>query len=44
MLFRDHKCQYRGMYTWDQISDTVYRIDGVGPKICREEIMVLMFK
>lgn len=44
VLFRDHKCQYRGMYTWDQISDTVYRIDGTGPKICREDIMKLMFK
>uniref|UniRef100_A0A915CNU9 CKK domain-containing protein n=1 Tax=Ditylenchus dipsaci TaxID=166011 RepID=A0A915CNU9_9BILA len=44
VLFRDHKCQYRGLYTWDQISDTAHRIDGSGPKLCREEHMTLMFK
>jgi calmodulin-regulated spectrin-associated protein len=44
VLFRDHKCQYRGLYTWDQISDTAHRIEGSGPKICREDIMTLMFK
>lgn len=26
VLFRDQKCQYRGLYTWDQYSDTVHRI------------------
>jgi hypothetical protein len=25
-LFRDRRCQYRGLYTWDQFSDTVHRI------------------
>ncbi|KAI1716324.1 microtubule-binding calmodulin-regulated spectrin-associated domain-containing protein [Ditylenchus destructor] len=44
VLFRDHKCQYRGLYTWDQISDTTHRIDGSGPKICNEDMMTLMFK
>lgn len=44
VLFRDHKCQYRGLYTWDQQSDTVQRIEGTGPKIAKEEMMSLMFK
>uniref|UniRef100_A0AC35UG23 Protein kinase domain-containing protein n=1 Tax=Rhabditophanes sp. KR3021 TaxID=114890 RepID=A0AC35UG23_9BILA len=26
VLFRDQKCQYRGLYTWDESSDTVYRL------------------
>lgn len=44
VLFRDQKCQYRGLYTWDQYSDTVHRIDGTGPKVCTESMMALMFK
>uniref|UniRef100_A0A914H1N0 Patronin n=1 Tax=Globodera rostochiensis TaxID=31243 RepID=A0A914H1N0_GLORO len=44
VLFRDHKCQYRGLYTWDQFSDTVHKIDGLGPKICKEPMMTIMFK
>lgn len=44
VLFRDQRHQYRGLYTWDQQSDTVYRIDGVGPKIVKEEMMLMMFK
>ncbi|TKR80028.1 hypothetical protein L596_014164 [Steinernema carpocapsae] len=44
VLFRDHKCQYRGLYTWDQTSDVVHRIAGMGPKICREDMMNLLFK
>lgn len=26
ILFRDQRTQYRGLYTWDQASDSVYRI------------------
>jgi calmodulin-regulated spectrin-associated protein len=26
VLFRDHKLQYRALYTWDQFSDTVHKI------------------
>lgn len=26
ILFRDQRTQYRGLYTWDQQSDTIYRI------------------
>jgi hypothetical protein len=26
ILFRDNKLQYRGLYTWDQFSDTVHKI------------------
>ncbi|KAH7700622.1 prion-like protein [Aphelenchoides avenae] len=44
VLFRDHKCQYRGLYTWDQVSDTLHKIDGTGPKVCREDMISLMFK
>ncbi|CAD5233939.1 unnamed protein product [Bursaphelenchus xylophilus] len=44
VLFRDHKCQYRGLYTWNQQDDTVHRIEGMGPKICKEEMMHMMFK
>ncbi|CAI4224011.1 unnamed protein product [Auanema sp. JU1783] len=44
ILFRDHKCQYRGLYAWDQQSDTVEKISGQGPSKCREDMMNLMFK
>ncbi|KAI6209304.1 Patronin [Aphelenchoides besseyi] len=44
LLFRDQRSQYRGLYTWDQQSDTIYRIDGAGPKIVKEEMMQQMFK
>jgi hypothetical protein len=44
VLFRDHKCQYRGLYSWDQVSDTVHKIDGMGPKLVKEDIMSLMYK
>ncbi|KAL3104129.1 hypothetical protein niasHS_002156 [Heterodera schachtii] len=44
VLFRDHQCQYRGLYTWDQFSDTVHKIEGLGPKVCREPMMTIMFK
>lgn len=44
VLFRDHKCQYRGLYTWDQFSDTVHKIEGLGPKICKEPMMSIMYK
>ncbi|KAF8380870.1 ptrn-1 [Pristionchus pacificus] len=44
LLFRDHKCQYRGLYEWDQVSDSVSRIDGKGPKLISEQMMQMMFK
>ncbi|GMR33772.1 hypothetical protein PMAYCL1PPCAC_03967, partial [Pristionchus mayeri] len=44
LLFRDHKCQYRGLYEWDQVSDTVSRIHGTGPKLINEPMMQMMFK
>uniref|UniRef100_A0A914CDK6 CKK domain-containing protein n=1 Tax=Acrobeloides nanus TaxID=290746 RepID=A0A914CDK6_9BILA len=44
ILFRDQKCQYRGLYTWDTLSDTAHKIHGVGPKVCKEEMLTLMFK
>uniref|UniRef100_A0A914UHL3 CKK domain-containing protein n=1 Tax=Plectus sambesii TaxID=2011161 RepID=A0A914UHL3_9BILA len=44
ILFRDQKCQYRGLYTWDQMSDTAHRVHGIGPRACNEDMMNLMFK
>ncbi|KJH42889.1 hypothetical protein DICVIV_11126 [Dictyocaulus viviparus] len=44
VLFRDYKCQYRGLYSWDQVSDTAIKISGQGPSKCSESIMKLMFK
>ena len=44
LLFRDQKCQYRGLYTWDGQSDTAHRVHGMGPKIVKEEMMSMMFK
>ncbi|KAK5979979.1 Patronin [Trichostrongylus colubriformis] len=44
VLFRDYKCQYRGLYSWDQVSDTAVKISGQGPSKCTESIMKLMFK
>jgi len=26
VLFRDHRLQYRGLYTWDQFSEAVHKI------------------
>uniref|UniRef100_A0A914DFQ0 CKK domain-containing protein n=1 Tax=Acrobeloides nanus TaxID=290746 RepID=A0A914DFQ0_9BILA len=43
ILFRDQKCQYRGLYTWDTTSDHVHKIHGVGPKVCKGEMLALMF-
>jgi calmodulin-regulated spectrin-associated protein len=44
LLFRDQRSQYRGLYSWDQQSDSVYRLDGTGPKIVKEDLMAMMFK
>ncbi|CAD6189201.1 unnamed protein product [Caenorhabditis auriculariae] len=44
ILFRDQKCQYRGLYTWDEISDTAVKISGQGPPKCTEAMMNMMFK
>uniref|UniRef100_A0A7E4V3R2 Calponin-homology (CH) domain-containing protein n=1 Tax=Panagrellus redivivus TaxID=6233 RepID=A0A7E4V3R2_PANRE len=44
MLFRDVKCQYRGLYTWDGVSDTARWVHGTGPKVIREDMMNMMFK
>ncbi|CDW54078.1 Calmodulin regulated spectrin associated protein [Trichuris trichiura] len=44
LLFRDQKCQFRGLYCWDQTSDTVHKLYGVGPKSCTESMMNLLFK
>ncbi|CDH92934.1 Patronin (microtubule-binding protein) homolog [Caenorhabditis elegans] len=44
ILFRDQKCQYRGLYTWDEISDTAVKISGQGPPKCTEAMMNSMFK
>ncbi|KAF1746918.1 hypothetical protein GCK72_023376 [Caenorhabditis remanei] len=44
LLFRDQKCQYRGLYTWDEVSDTAVKISGQGPPKCTEAMMNMMFK
>lgn len=44
VLFRDHRLQYRGLYTWDQFSGAVHKIEGSGPKVCREPMMTIMYK
>ncbi|KFD70182.1 hypothetical protein M514_03269 [Trichuris suis] len=44
LLFRDQKCQFRGLYCWDQTSETVHKLYGVGPKSCTESMMNLLFK
>lgn len=44
ILFRDQKCQFRGLYSWDEVSDTVHKLHGVGPKSCSEKFMKLLFK
>uniref|UniRef100_A0A914N374 Patronin n=1 Tax=Meloidogyne incognita TaxID=6306 RepID=A0A914N374_MELIC len=44
VLFRDHRLQYRGLYTWDQFSEAVHKIEGSGPKVCREPMMTIMYK
>uniref|UniRef100_A0A8R1HU46 Patronin n=1 Tax=Caenorhabditis japonica TaxID=281687 RepID=A0A8R1HU46_CAEJA len=44
ILFRDQKCQYRGLYTWDEVSDTAIKISGQGPPKCTEAMMNMMFK
>ncbi|CAB3400617.1 unnamed protein product [Caenorhabditis bovis] len=44
ILFRDQKCQYRGLYTWDEVSDTAVKISGQGPPKCTESMMSMMFK
>ncbi|CAJ0572765.1 unnamed protein product, partial [Mesorhabditis spiculigera] len=43
-LFRDQKCQFRGLYSWDQVANTVHKITGTGPKVCNTSMMKLMFK
>lgn len=44
ILFRDRKCQYRGMYIWDEESNQVHKICGIGPKVITEDMMLGMFK
>uniref|UniRef100_A0A914X2T8 CKK domain-containing protein n=1 Tax=Plectus sambesii TaxID=2011161 RepID=A0A914X2T8_9BILA len=44
ILFRDHQYQYRGLYTWDQMSDTAHRIHGIGPRACNADMMNVVFK
>lgn len=44
ILFRDQKCQFRAVYSWDQQSDNVHKIYGAGPKVCSEKSIKLLFK
>lgn len=44
VLFRDQKCQYRGLYTWDEMSEFVVKISGQGPPKCTESMMNVLFK
>ena len=32
ILFRDHGCQYRGLYSFDPDAEEAYKIIGVGPR------------
>jgi len=44
LLFRDKKCQFKALYSWDQISDTVHKLYGLGPPSCSEKYMELLYK
>ncbi|KRY29345.1 Calmodulin-regulated spectrin-associated protein 1, partial [Trichinella spiralis] len=44
IMFRDQKCQFRALYSWDQASDTVHKLYGTGPKSCSEKMMNLLLK
>ncbi|KAL8578425.1 hypothetical protein ACOMHN_014924 [Nucella lapillus] len=32
ILFRDHSCQYRGLYSFDPDTEEAYKIAGIGPR------------
>nr|CAD2208577.1 unnamed protein product [Meloidogyne enterolobii] len=43
VLFRDHRLQYRGLYTWINFPRLFTKL-GSGPKVCREPMMTIMYK
>jgi len=44
LLFRDVKCQFRGLYAYYPDTEEVYKIYGVGPKQVTENMFETFFK
>jgi hypothetical protein len=44
LLFRDQKCQFRGLYAYYPDTDEVYKIYGTGPKQVTDNMFELFFK
>lgn len=44
LLFRDQKCQFRGLYAYYPDTEEVYKIYGTGPKQVTEKMLDCFFK
>uniref|UniRef100_A0A0K2TD42 Patronin n=1 Tax=Lepeophtheirus salmonis TaxID=72036 RepID=A0A0K2TD42_LEPSM len=44
LLFRDQKCQFRGLYAFYPDTDEVYKIYGTGPKSVTDKMFEIYFK
>jgi len=44
LLFRDAKCQFRGLYAYYPDTEEVYKIYGTGPKQVTENMFETFFK
>ena len=44
LLFRDGKCQFRGLYAYYPDTEEVYKIYGTGPKQVTENMFETFFK
>ncbi|XP_070209593.1 calmodulin-regulated spectrin-associated protein 1-like isoform X2 [Littorina saxatilis] len=44
ILFRDHGCQYRGLYNFDPESEEAYKITGIGPRNISSEMVEKFYK
>ena len=44
ILFRDAGQQYRGVYTYNEETQTILKLHGVGPKALTDSMMERFFK
>lgn len=44
ILFRDHSCQFRGLYSFDPDSEDSIKIHGIGPKQITSKMIERFYK
>ena len=44
VLFREHSTQFKGLYEFDPLAETLTRIFGIGPRVIAHDMVVRFFK